>query len=1060
MPKFAFLAAVAFAAAVPSLHAAQREAAIRLGAEPCVSPDGLTFYFEWADSIWRAPVAGGAAVRITGSSARETTPLVSPDGKSLAFLSDRDGAYKVHVMDLASGETRQISWNTEFTRLSAWSPDGTFIVGGAERDHAATWRARRIAFFGLDGRERFPLEGVVAYDGALSPDGSLLAFSRRGGDPYRKRRSGKSPVDSEIWLYNLADKTFTPAATPADAASFPRWRPDGKAFYYLGRMPGSPVAEIREHSLSGEDRKIASFGADAAFEPSVSADGRVIVARAGSSFWRLDPADAAPVPVRIDVTLDCEKNGAEVSRRRTFDRIDAPGRGVKTVSFCSGGNEFAFVAGGALYAMDPSGGEPRLVAEEKAGAVRECAFSPDGERLYHLVDFGDRSEIRVAFKTDSAAKWRDNAYFAVSNVVSAGKSLRCFSVSPCGKRMAWFDALGKTTFAAMDGAVVAEGPEVCGSGAYAWSPDGKHIAAVYLDGDNNEDVWIVSTDGSHEPYNLSRSWRWDGDPAWSPDGKIIAWSSTRRDGRGEEISYVYLNPADEAADAAAARKGEEIPAGDSAAEIVFDGLYRRVRRTGIPGYEPFFSHDSRTLAYDTGTRTDIIRIPDVLKGEKLASGRGVSATWYKEEDVVAWVCDGRPAHLDEKFEFSVCREYDMRDYRALAFRTAWGRLRDRFYDRSMRGLDWRGVLDRYLPLASEAPAASVFARALKLMTGELDASHTGFWQTEANMADWPECAAAHSWNAVSGHLGVFFEPGSFKIRKVLKGSPAEGVLFPGDTIEAIDGEPVSGGRPLDAMLLKPPEARAVVSVAGRPPVEMELADYTSIRSLVEADEIESARRAVDAATGGRVGYLAVRQMQERDYVDFENEIYAECRDKDALVIDMRGNTGGLVADRMLAVLCSPDHARFVSPNGVQGYIFGYWTHPVFAKPVAVVVDEAVQSNGEIFVHAIKNLKRGLVVGRRTSGEVIATFDRPLLDYGVLRDPFWGCFLPDGTDMECCGVEPDIEVVSTPADEERRQESAVSAAAAALLERLPEKPKQFVPRYASPDRGKNGGTQKK
>ena len=64
MPKFAFLAAVALAAAVHPLSAAQREAAIRLGAEPCVSPDGRTFYFEWADSIWRAPVAGGAAVRI------------------------------------------------------------------------------------------------------------------------------------------------------------------------------------------------------------------------------------------------------------------------------------------------------------------------------------------------------------------------------------------------------------------------------------------------------------------------------------------------------------------------------------------------------------------------------------------------------------------------------------------------------------------------------------------------------------------------------------------------------------------------------------------------------------------------------------------------------------------------------------------------------------------------------------------------------------------------------------------------------------------------------------
>jgi tricorn protease len=81
----------------------------------------------------------------------------------------------------------------------------------------------------------------------------------------------------------------------------------------------------------------------------------------------------------------------------------------------------------------------------------------------------------------------------------------------------------------------------------------------------------------------------------------------------------------------------------------------------------------------------------------------------------------------------------------------------------------------------------------------------------------------------------------------------------------------------------------------------------------------------------------------------------------------------------------------------------------------VLCNQNTASNGEIFTHAIKTLKRGKVVGVPTQGAVIATSDVALLDLGTMRLPHRGWFLPDGTDMELNGAKPDVLVWNEPQD---------------------------------------------
>jgi tricorn protease len=115
----------------------------------------------------------------------------------------------------------------------------------------------------------------------------------------------------------------------------------------------------------------------------------------------------------------------------------------------------------------------------------------------------------------------------------------------------------------------------------------------------------------------------------------------------------------------------------------------------------------------------------------------------------------------------------------------------------------------------------------------------------------------------------------------------------------------------------------------------------------------------------------------------------------------------------------------------------------------VLANERSQSNAEEFTHAMKTLGRAKVVGTETAGDVIGTFDLNLLDYGVMRRPRIGFFRPDGTDMECHGAKPDIEVETTPADiaagRDPQLEVAVDALAkeAAARKAAPPPPLKFA-----------------
>ena len=501
------------------------------------------------------------------------------------------------------------------------------------------------------------------------------------------------------------------------------------------------------------------------------------------------------------------------------------------------------------------------------------------------------------------------------------------------------------------------------------------------------------------------------------------------------------------------KEGESRPKGANGAVIDFDDLHLRVHRVNLPGVtpvNPFFSHDSRTLAFEAMVKgvvgTYKIVLPERLAPELLTQRRGRAVKWLAKDNRLLWVSDNLPAHFDKVFHFSVYQGTDLPDYQELAFLTAWRKLRDNYYDPGFHGADWIALKEKYRLAARNAPGYSVFSRVMTLLLGELNSSHLGFAPSDGSRKEWEKYGSFQSWQTVTAHLGLRFDPAytgkGWKILSIVQDGPADQValkLSPGDRVIEIDGTPVTSTTDPAEVLNGPENRKVSLTVQSGKEAQRTLTiqstTFAAIREKLKTASFETSRKHVQQAGKGALGYLNIQRMNWDDYYRFEQDIFAEGFDKEGMIIDVRDNTGGFIADRILSVLCGSVHSIAVARDAAPAYLSGYWGRPVWDKPIVVLCNQNTVSNGEIFTHAIKTLKRGKIVGVPTCGGVIATSETALLDLGTLRIPGRGWFLPDGTDMELHGTLPDEVVWNDPADLANHVDRQLDAAIRVLNEEV-------------------------
>ena len=203
------LVALFVATALPS-HAQDT----RLLRQPTISSDHIAFAY--GSDLWVVERDGGLARRLTSTAAVESEPRFSPDGRHIAFTSNRSGSSALYVVPVEGGTPTRLTWYPAGTRAVGWTPDGSRILYATTRETAPSGY-NRLWTVSPDGGPSELLPAPWGFDGSYSPDGSQLIIDRmsRWESEFQDYRGGQNTPLILMDLETL-DETWLPNERTTD----------------------------------------------------------------------------------------------------------------------------------------------------------------------------------------------------------------------------------------------------------------------------------------------------------------------------------------------------------------------------------------------------------------------------------------------------------------------------------------------------------------------------------------------------------------------------------------------------------------------------------------------------------------------------------------------------------------------------------------------------------------------------------------------------------------------------------------------------------------------------
>ena len=367
-----------------------------------VAPDGRSIVFDLLGDLYALPAEGGEARRLTSGLAFDSQPVYSPDGASIAFLSDRSGAENVWIARADGSAPRQVSFRDDHNVLISpeWSADGRTIYVGHHRTEGNAFE-----LWSYDAATPGPERVVLPYrtrpdqpsdswrhvlGAAPATDGKSLYYAAHIGDlDYDK------VPEWTIRRFDLASQTdetlvSAPRSPRPDlslgTAFRPRISPDGRTLVYATRFDGRTGLRVLD-LVTQEDRWLAYPvqqdqlmalpSQDLLPRYAFTRDGRALLLSNGGKFERLELATgkSTPIPFRAHVALDVGPNlrvpvpqeTGPVRARLIQDPVQSPD-----------GKRVAFSALGHIYVMDlKRGAQPRRLTQGETPEFHP-SWSPDG----------------------------------------------------------------------------------------------------------------------------------------------------------------------------------------------------------------------------------------------------------------------------------------------------------------------------------------------------------------------------------------------------------------------------------------------------------------------------------------------------------------------------------------------------------------------------------------------------------------------------------------------------------------------------------------------------------
>ena len=1027
---------------------------------PAISPDGSTIAFAYKGDLYCVPANGGEARQLTTHAAYDSQPIWSPDGKKIAFTSNREGSLDVYVISAKGGAPTRLTTNSgKETPIAFKDNDHVLfsanIMPTAQSNLFAFSQVYEVSTEG--GRPKLysvlPMENI-----SINKNGQVLYHDKKGyEDAWRKHHT--SPITRDIWM--LDNGKYQKLTTFKGEDRNPVWAADNQSFYYLSEQDGS-FNIYRRNIASGKDTQITQQKKNPIRFLTSSNDGLLCYGFDGEIYTVKEGAQ--PQKVSISITTDND----EPSLIRKVQSW-----GATEIALSPDAKEVAFVMHGDVYVTSTEYKTTKRITDTPQ-QERNLSFAPDGRSLVYASERNGVWQIfQAKIKNEKEKNFTYSTEVEEEQLTKTNVTSQYPAYSPDGKEVAFYEDRatlriinlkskevrtvldGKYNYSYSDGDIWFE-----------WSPDSKWLMCSYIGngGWNNTDIAVVKADGK-EVHNITDSGYSDSNGKWVLGGKAILFESDRAGYRshgswGAEYdaylmfldleAYDRFRMSKEELELAEANKDEKEKKADEKEEKKKENKKKKEEKTGkieVDKVKPleldFENCRDRVVRLTVNSSNMGDAIID-SKGEKVyyqAAFEGGYDLWchdlkegsttlmmkgiggggfVADKDIKnLFLCNGssiKKIDLGSKattnINFEAPFNYKPAEERQYLFDHVWRQVADKFYDPKMQGVDWeyyRKVYEKYLPYINNN---FDFAEMLSEMLGELNASHTGcrYYAGGASLS--------------TAALGAFFDPNyegdGLKIQEVIKRGPfavKKNEVTAGCIIEKIDGEAIKAGKDYNALLDGKAGKNVRLTIKNTKGKTFDL----TIKAISQGNQqellykrwVDRNRAIVDSVSKGRIAYVHVKAMDSESFRTVYSELLSDKnRNKDAVIVDERHNGGGWLHDDLCTLLSGKQYQEFVPHGKVVGKDpFNKWT-----KPSCVLICEDDYSNGHGFPWVYKELGIGKLIGAPVAGTMTAVWWETLMDRSlVFGIPQVGCRDMRGTFGENTTLYPDIEVYNSPED---------------------------------------------
>jgi len=1009
---------------------------------PSLSPDGQTVVFSFEGDLWKASVANGEAVRLTAMQGYETNARISPDGQWVAFTGRQMGNPDVYLMPLAGGEIKQLTFHSSGDDMNSWSWDSRSIYFTSNR--AGQQSGYTVAINGGTPKRLFGDHFFMLDHGLFEhPNTGEIFFNdtwESSNQAARKRYKG--PFNPEIQSYNTKTKAYTKHTNWEGKDFAVSIDKSGNIYFISDEANGEYNLYTFE---KGKKTPLTRFPTSIK-APMVNANGGKVVFEKDYQLWIYDVAGKRSQKLEIKLLrnniLAADKDYQVRSNISNFD-------------ISPDGKKIAFTSRGEIFVSDVDGKFIKQINRKNAERAREVKWLSDNKTLlFNQTADGYLNLYTVA--ADGSA--------GIKQITTDKKDNRSVSFNKSKTKAVFLS--GRDEVRLLDlktweiKTLVKDEIWAFQNSDPGFSPNEEYVFFTAVR--NFEQDLFIHHLKDNKTIQLTNTGVSESNPVWSPDGKYIYFNSARTKPSypfGPQNPRIYRMPLEKLDDPFRSDKYNELfvtekkdtSKKEPAVVPIKVDLTRIMDRLEQIG--PDFGSQYLLTVLQKGEKTTVLFASNHAEGrgalwkttlepfenqktEKITGADAFGFDYAAAGDKSMVLMNGNlfklnldankvdPVSITHTFRRNLAAEF------AQIFEETWAQVEQNFYDEKFHGLDWAATKKKYAAFIPYLNSRSDLRVLLNDMLGELNSSHQGF----STFGDDENISLSNR----TMETGILFEnEDPYKVKSIVARTNADKKsvdVRPGDVLVKVNDEEVDTQLDRNTYFSKPSLDREIKLGfrRGTEMVEVKIHPQPSLFMNLYDDWIDTNQKRVDDKSNNRIAYHCMKNMGTDELEKFLIDMTQDFYRKDAMILDLRYNTGGNVHDEVLKFL---SQRTYLNWKYREGKLSPQSNFGPADKPIVLLINEQSLSDAEVTAAGFKALKLGKIIGTGTYRWIIFTSGAGLVDGSFVRLPGWGCYSINGKDLELTGVDPDIQVSMNFEDRINKRDPQLDRAIAEILKQL-------------------------